>query len=124
MTAVELPRLWRPALVAPRPGGGRRLGVLGVPPAGVTHGGGGGGGVRMTATLERKPRPDLGEDVVQYTIDCAHGTTGGLAAGVPAAWERVILGLLLARHDREEGPRGCRCTVQLWARLRATGGWN
>jgi hypothetical protein len=33
----------------------------------------------VSATLTITPRPDLGERVKEYVIDCPHGTTRGLA---------------------------------------------
>jgi hypothetical protein len=68
----------------------------------------------VSATLTITPRPDLGERVKEYVIDCPHGTTTGLAVdGRIKMSDDGIVRALLARHDTAER---CRCTRELHRR--------
>jgi hypothetical protein len=68
----------------------------------------------VSATLTITPRPDVGDGVKEYILDCPHGTTTGLAAdGQVKLMDDGIVQIMLARHDAEER---CGCTAELHRR--------
>lgn len=76
----------------------------------------------MTApTFTRRLAPELGPDVTEYRLECAHGVTfGHVIPGDYTLTGADVLALLVEKHEREER---CGCARAL-ARMRAPGARN
>ena len=69
------------------------------------------------ATLTRTPRPDLGAEATQYTVDCRHATTEAVllpGSGNPTPTQWALA--LLLQHELAER---CGCVADVYARYAA-----